>query len=45
MQKRKLGNSNLEVSFLGLSCMGMRSISTINIVLIRRCQSKTWQER
>ena len=23
MQKRKLGNSNLEVSFLGLGCMGM----------------------
>jgi len=23
MQKRKLGNSNLEVSSLGLGCMGM----------------------
>jgi aryl-alcohol dehydrogenase-like predicted oxidoreductase len=23
MQKRKLGNSNLEVSTLGLGCMGM----------------------
>src|ERR1700691_6163618 len=25
MQKRKLGNSNLEVSALGLGCMGMNS--------------------
>ena len=26
MQKRKLGNSNLEVSALGLGCMGLKPV-------------------
>jgi aryl-alcohol dehydrogenase-like predicted oxidoreductase len=32
MQKRKLGNSNLEISAVGLGCMGMST--SFNVIII-----------
>ena len=45
MQKRKLGNSNLEVSAIGLGCMGMSfsgSVATLQVARDRLAGCSSW---